>query len=167
MSAEAAAAGADFMKFLIGQKQLGASAPPFMPQMGAFSPLGFGSTSLGGAAPSLIPTQQGPSIEDLIGSPQARGMQVPQQAAPQVLPQGNGFVGPPTLENDPTQFTPPVTPGKEAATAGKSNPFNQFFGNVDQTLQSPSKVLGLGLLGQIDPRLGIAGLIASGFLNGR
>lgn len=41
----------------------------------------------------------------------------------------------------------------------------KFFGNLDSTLSSPSKTLGIGALGQIDPRLALAGLLASGFWN--
>jgi hypothetical protein len=37
-----------------------------------------------------------------------------------------------------------------------------FFGNMDSALQSPSKVLGMGLLSQINPYLGVVGLLGSG-----
>jgi len=40
--------------------------------------------------------------------------------------------------------------------------FGKFFGNLDQNLESPSKLLGLGLLSSIDPRLAQAGLLAGG-----
>lgn len=38
-----------------------------------------------------------------------------------------------------------------------------FFNNLDSTLNSPSKALGLGLLGRINPALGVGGLLFSGF----
>jgi hypothetical protein len=46
----------------------------------------------------------------------------------------------------------------------QTNPFGQFFGNLDGNLQSPSKQLGLGLLGQVNPYLPYAGLLAMGLL---
>lgn len=46
------------------------------------------------------------------------------------------------------------------------NPFVGFFDKLDTNLQSPSKQIGLGLLGQQDPRLAVAGLIAMGLLGG-
>ena len=39
-----------------------------------------------------------------------------------------------------------------------------FLGNIDNTLQSPSRMIGLGLLNNQDPRLAIGALIASGLL---
>lgn len=44
------------------------------------------------------------------------------------------------------------------------NPFVGFFDRLDNNLQSPSKQIGLGLLGRQDPRLAMAGLIAMGLL---
>ena len=42
-----------------------------------------------------------------------------------------------------------------------------FFGNIDETFQSPSKVIGLGLLNRQDPNLALAALVASGLLGGQ
>ena len=42
-----------------------------------------------------------------------------------------------------------------------------FFGNIDDTFQSPSKVMGLGLLNRQDPNLALAALVASGLLGGK
>lgn len=42
-----------------------------------------------------------------------------------------------------------------------------FFGNIDDTFQSPSKVIGLGLLNRQDPNLALAALVASGLLGGK
>lgn len=43
--------------------------------------------------------------------------------------------------------------------------FGGFLGNIDSTLSSPSKTLGIGLLGRMHPNLALAGLLASGFMN--
>lgn len=62
----------------------------------------------------------------------------------------------------------PVSDLASGSQAGNSNTKGGgFFDNLDKTLSSPSKTLGIGLLGQLDPRLALAGLIASGFMNGR
>lgn len=42
-----------------------------------------------------------------------------------------------------------------------------FFGNIDNTIQSPSKLVGLGLLNRQDPNLALAALVASGLLGGK
>lgn len=43
----------------------------------------------------------------------------------------------------------------------------QFADNIDHTFQSPSKQLGLGLLGQIHPGLALGGLLGAGIFGGR
>ena len=54
---------------------------------------------------------------------------------------------------------------KKTVEAPEQSGFGKFFGNIDSTLSSPSKTLGIGALGQIDPKLALAGLLASGFWN--
>ena len=72
----------------------------------------------------------------------------------------------PTTEADPVpEFfrkgsTPPVDTTNDEMTFGDRA--NNFFGNLDQHMESPSKILGLGLLGQIDPRLARLALIGGG-----
>jgi hypothetical protein len=48
----------------------------------------------------------------------------------------------------------------------QENPFLKglggVFSNIDSTLQSPARMLGIGLLGKLNPALGIGGLIAGG-----
>ena len=42
-----------------------------------------------------------------------------------------------------------------------------FANNLDNNLQSPTKIIGMGLLNRIDPKLGLAGLLAGGLLGGK
>jgi len=66
-----------------------------------------------------------------------------------VAPEGTeGFVGPSNTG--------------DLGTGDQMSIFGKFFGNLDQNLQSPSKLLGLSLLSNIDPRLAQAGLFAGG-----
>ena len=58
----------------------------------------------------------------------------------------------------------PPKPGDKTMPEEPPGFFNQFFDTLDTNLHSPSKVLGLGLLSQLDPRLGGLGLLAGGFL---
>lgn len=55
---------------------------------------------------------------------------------------------------------PPSPPQETPEPSG----FGKFFGNLDKTLSSPSKTLLIGGLGQVDPKLALAGLLASGFM---
>lgn len=75
---------------------------------------------------------------------------------------GSGIIGglPEAMQNLP-QGLPPGTQGIQPE---EPSGFGKFFGNIDSTLSSPSKTLGIGALGQIDPRLAMAGLLASGFI---
>lgn len=65
--------------------------------------------------------------------------------------------GPPAPENDPLANT---------GGFGMPDGIGGFFGNMDKTLQSPSKLVGLGLLNRLAPGAGLAGLLGSGFYNG-
>lgn len=44
----------------------------------------------------------------------------------------------------------------------RPNFFGGFFENLDQGFQSPSRMIGLGLLNQIDPRLAMGGAAVQG-----
>ncbi len=102
------------------------------------------------------------SIESLIGKPEERGQELPQSA---VTPQAQDVAGPPQAPPlGPAEGTPEFV-GPSATPSGASDElgiFGKFFGNLDQNLESPAKLLGLGLLSQIDPRLAQAGLFAGG-----
>lgn len=77
------------------------------------------------------------------------GQQVPQtgvQSLPDLAKQGNFG-------------TPPAPPSFGDRAGG-------FFGNLDNTLNSPSKILGLGLLGRINPGLSLLGLLGGGLFGG-
>jgi len=68
--------------------------------------------------------------------------------------------------------TPPASeqvgpPESRAGTGDQPGLLGKFFNNLDQTFSSPSKQLGLGLLGNVDPKLGIAGLLASGLFGNK
>jgi hypothetical protein len=52
--------------------------------------------------------------------------------------------------------------GTPTAPPGIGDRVGGFFGNLDNTLNSPSKILGLGLLGRLDPSLSILGLLGGG-----
>jgi len=175
MAGEVEAAAA-ILKTLFGEKQLGGIAPGFNPGGGAgFDALGLNEGIFGeqgavqqlGGLGGLFGNQ---SIESLIGKPEERG----QELAPQVLAQDQqgspAFVNPP---QDTSGFVDPALQDESVLLAkgpfGLQNEseeelglFSKFFGNLDQNLQSPSKVIGLGLLNQLDPRLAGLGLFGGG-----
>lgn len=108
--------------------------------------------------------------------PSLMGGQQQATAAPAV--DNSGLLGPPIGQGLPrfkaasnaqiggvdAAITPPASetlPDKSPA-----NPFIGFFDKLDNNLQSPSKQIGLGLLGQQDPNLALAGIIAMGLLGG-
>jgi hypothetical protein len=90
---------------------------------------------------------------------------------------------PPQLPANPVTSSMPFAPiGRsraagtlEAALSGTDEKdeketkrgFDEFFGSIDKTLNSPSKVIGLGLLGQLHPALFYAGLLTTGLLGGK
>lgn len=151
---------------MIGGKQLGQAAPGHNTQAGGgFDPLSLdnpfgqqgaiqqlGNMGIGGLLGSA-------PLDSLIGKPEGRG----ESLAPQVTAQdGGGFD---TGAFGQTQdFQNPVDPGvlDSLQQPGNETGFGGFFGNLDQNMQSPSKMLGLGLLSQIDPRLASGGLLAGG-----
>lgn len=58
-------------------------------------------------------------------------------------------------------------PGVLDTSARDEGVFNNFFSTLDGNLESPSKLLALGLLNRQDPRLGAAGLVGMGLLGRR
>lgn len=73
--------------------------------------------------------------------------------------------GLPALLNQVAPEMGPPAPVDDAMNeVQKQGFFDKFFNNLDSNLQSPSKVIGLGLLNRLDPRLAGAGLLAGGFL---
>ncbi len=110
-----------------------------------------GGKELGAAAPAFQPGQTGglldgfqQNIESLPGGPS------PDFDVNSVI----GSLRPQEATQAPA---PPVEQSQ-----GDQGLLGSFFGGIDQTLQSPSKTIGLGLLGRVSPGLGIAGLGAAG-----
>ena len=159
----------------------GGSTPGFDPLSlftGGLASSIFGTKQLGGVAPT--PDFGGGGQLDTSIGPEGEA-QSPELAAllQQLFSAGGeqtGVVGeavgalPPPIDtpsvqaNDVPDFfregsTPQETP---SFLSGLGEKAGGFFGNLDENLQSPSKVIGMGLLGQIDPRLGYGGLLASG-----
>jgi hypothetical protein len=125
----------------------GITPPPFLTSPGQFGgPMG-AINQLGG----LNGPMSGLGLlarANNFGNPIEQGKNAAEDAVgPPITAMGPGAPGTRTTDEQP-----PV------------NPFSGFFGNLDNTLGSPAKLLGLGLLGQIDPRLGAAGLLAGGLL---
>lgn len=128
---------------VIGSKQLGAAAPAFTPAS---------SGGVGGllGAPPIAPTAAQNILGDLGGG------------SAQSLPS-------PDLTRD--EQDPVAASLKQSSLADIDNGAEKpgglggFLGGLDKGLQSPSQVLGLGLLGRINPNLPLAGLLAMGLLN--
>ena len=146
---------------IFGGKALGAAAPIYNPGASNFQ---MGGLLGDQTQPAQQMIQQGPSlpygsIEDLIGRPQEQGQELAQQVT------ANDVAGIPSLQGMAQQQGQAIgDPGMGQAqeSGGFGQKLGGFFGNLDQNLQSPSKVLGLGLLSQIDPRLAQGGLLAGG-----
>jgi len=129
-------------------KELGGQAPA--PQPGQSLGVGGGLFDTLQAIQQFAPQQQ--DLAGLIGPLGPQGEELPPQTRPE------DFVGPPILgQGSPDEVGPPIE-----RQGQQQGPFGSFFGNLDQNLQSPSKVLGLGLLNQLDPRLAGLGLFAGG-----
>ena len=164
--AASATAITSILKSLLGGRQLGAAAPPFQagPSLGVGQDLGGG-----GLFDTLQAIQQFAQPQDISSLVGMQGQELASQVRAQDAPQGSpefmgppqGFTGPaegsPGFVGPPQGFVDPNLPGEKP-----TGPFGSFFGNLDQNLQSPSKVLGLGLLNQLDPRLAGLGLFAGG-----
>ena len=138
-----AAAAASMAQGLAGEKQLGGMAPA---HVGG----GYGGAPLGGGLGQTPPMPNPPPSLESLGSPlasQQNEVMNPAQVGQMGPPAGGqGVMGPP----------------EELAGPANQGGFGGFFGNLDQNLQSPSKVIGMGLLNQIDPALGAGGLLAGG-----
>ena len=61
--------------------------------------------------------------------------------------------------------TPPTAPPITEDKGGFLSGLKQLGSGFDDTLSSPSRQLGIGLLGRLDPRLGLTGLLASGLFD--
>lgn len=61
-----------------------------------------------------------------------------------------------------TSEEPSVRQRVEDIQKPKPDFFSGFFNNLDQGFQSPSRMIGLGLLNQIDPRLAMGGAAVQG-----
>ena len=127
-------AAAGLLPSIIGSKQVGPAAPVFQPG------------ASGGVAGLLSNTMNQQAQQNNFG----QGFQPLDNLA-----KLTGPMPPVDTTSDEAAPAEPESPG------GFSGFLNNAFGNVDANLQSPSKVLGLGLLSSIDPRLAQGGLLAS------
>lgn len=140
---------------------LPAFAKAAAPIVGAVAPMLKGETMMGGIAPSFMPGQMGAPLGDTAGMLQ-KGANGSIYDLINAMPQPDSTpVGPTPAEMGPP--APEMGPPTELMNE-PSSPFSGFFGNLDRNLQSPSKVLGLGLLGQLDQRLPLAGLLGMGLM---
>lgn len=152
-------AASEILKTLFGQKQLGTAAPAITPQApgGFLDRLSTDPDEVSGLMAALAQQQNfaPPAVTDpiaqLVGSPGARQFAAgPQDTTTDEQSPAAPLPGPPAAENDPI-----------ARPRGLGGLLGGAFENLDENLQSPSKVLGLGLLSQIDPRLAQGGLLAA------
>ena len=114
---------------------------------------------LGGGGPQV---GSAPVVPTVTGSGIPLGSESAAQAMSRMAA-GTNFGQPGTLSE---AITPPAS--EEAGEPDKttfSQRVEQFAGNLDNTLNSPAKMLGIGLLGQVDPRLVWAGLLAAGLFD--
>jgi hypothetical protein len=157
-----AAIGATAVKAAAGESQLGAPAPAFQPGTSGFDALQLGGDSPFGDQGAVQQLGNGgisglfggDFLESLIGPQESRD----QTLAPQVTAQDAGPLGTTQAFENPTDPNLLESLQQPQEKSG----FGAFFGNLDQNLQSPSKLLGLSLLSQIDPRLAQGGLAAGG-----
>ena len=144
---------ASILKTLLGQKQLGAPAPAFQPgeMLGQ-------AGGLGNIQDELLKPQGLLSLLQSLN----QGPEAPISEAVESLPAEQA--GPPSPQFGPPDELFESGPDKKAGIKGF---LSQFGKGIDETLSSRSKQLGIGLLGQIDPRLSLAGLLAGGLFGGR
>ena len=117
----------------------------FLGTAAMLAPSVLGTKQMGAPAPAFQPGQMGMNtMRDPMG--------VMQSQTPQ------GLLTPPDFAPLMGETPPVDTTGDE-----EEGGFDKFFSNLDSTLNSPSKALGLGLLGRINPALGVGGLLMSGF----
>lgn len=132
----------------------GGIATSLLPQM-------IGSKQLGGIAPAF---NQGNGIGSQVDSTALLDALKVGRSTPDVPVTPQGGVSD-LVTSKPSVFNTDEQ-NKELEGPSFGDRFNGFFDNLDQNLQSPSKVIGLGLLNQIDPRLAGAGLLAGGLFGG-
>ena len=115
-----------------------------------------GGTQVGPAAPAFNP-----------GDPQSVGDQIP-KLQPNV---SGGLLGggvTDALQSTPNYFREGSTPQPDTTADEKPNMFGEFLGGMDRGLQSPSQMVGLGMLSRLggnSPALPLAGLLGMGLLN--
>ena len=139
--------------------------PGILPLAGMLPQL-FGQ-SMGQAAPAFNLGQE--AQQGLLGgAPQAD----PMQGAPQANPMQDamGALQSAQAAQDPVTSKPSVfnTQQQNAAMPQEPGGFGGFLGGIDKGLQSPSQMLGLGLLSQLGGNsnaLPLAGLLGMGLLN--
>lgn len=132
-----------------GGKQLGGMAHPFQPGGG-----------MGGVAGGLFqdPISQMAAMTNPSGLNLLNSLSQPQAAGTTATEVG--------LPAEPPG--PPISPSQREAALESSKPpgfFDSFFGSIDQNLQSPAKLLGIGLLNQMGYPLGTAGLLGKGLFD--
>lgn len=157
--AEAAAVAA-MAQNAAGEKQLGPTAPAFMPQVNAFGGGGFG----GGFQPSNSAPVQQQKVGNLMQQTSAEIAPSPEvgpvdTTADEIGGNADILARAGQLGGDPS-----ILGGLQDREKEQLGPFGKFFGNLDQNLQSPSKIIGMGLLGRIHPALGYGSLVAGGLL---
>jgi hypothetical protein len=160
---------------MIGTKQLGAAAPAYQP--GA-------SPGLLGGSPQQNQISGLPGVDlDLMRLLTGKLAEL-DSSQPVVIPDtgssiSNLPIGGPTqgmTTANPMGDAGPVSglPGLDQNLMDKLQGMNDqkpsflsgFANNLDNNLQSPTKVIGMGLLNRIDPKLGLAGLLAGGLFGG-
>jgi hypothetical protein len=135
----------------------------------------FGGKQLGGIAPAFNSGQ--PASGGLLGQMPAGQQPL---AQPNPLQSALGTLGQTQAAQDPGQMQTPVdgakagvltaggTPGGDTPGGGFGQGFGNFLGGIDKGLQSPSQMLGLGLLSRLggnNNALPIAGLLGMGLFN--
>lgn len=138
---------------LMGGKQMGGTSPAFNPvPMGPITQ----DTQRDDFLKQLM-TPKLPMVPALLSGALAQTGVSDSQPAAGPNPGGDG-VGPPSPSPSHEAFGPP-DPSPRGKIFGS---LGSIFNNLDNTFQSPSKTLGIGLLSEINPYLGMAGLLGSG-----
>ena len=150
-------AAAKLASSLLGGKQIGPAAPAFQP--GPMSLIG--QTEPSGFLQQLLAHDPTGGVGGVLGDiPQMNKPTKPadfvQEQAPESL---GGFDKKPIQKFQTGEDLGELRPG-----GGLLGGFNNFFGNLDEGLQSPSRIIAMGLLNRVDPRLGMAGLALQGLL---
>ena len=112
--------------------------------------------NIGGASPGLLGGDPNTRAISNLAAQGNFGQGTLEEA---ITPPASGQIGPPSPEVGP--------PESRAGTGDEQGLLSKFFGNLDTTFSSPSGQIGLGLLGQVNPALGGAGLLASGLFGNK